>query len=445
MKKNAFILLAVFLFSVCVSLAQNPAPRPDLPKKPEKDPETADEFYEAARWYFVNENNYDKAFEYLQEAIDLDPKHANAYFMRGGMHASHRRCKEAIADFDRVIQMVPDSIDTFQDRAECKLHLKDYNSALADLNMAVAILASDGMTQHRAFVNRGKVHFILGNYDGAIDDLTKAITAYPNEFAIILRALTYLKKGDESSAVADLSGLSARYQNAVRSTAEKYPELSKEPEGYPHGQDPFAKLKEPETDGDGIKRYTIRSDRSFSAASGSVSVQCTGCPETRLAGFEDMLVIDNWFFPGEKKIDNSTLVGRDGIVDYFLGVIHLRRGEAGEAIASFTRTLNRPLANRSGFTYFYRGHARMSKHEWEPAVRDFSWAINMLGISDAYLERGIAILMLGHDELAQKDFDQYIELHPDRREEMLARIEEAKKLREELKNSGSADKKPAAN
>ena len=445
MKKNAFILLAVFLFSVCVSLAQNPAPTPDLPKKPEKDPETANEFYEAARWVAWNDRDYDKAFEYFNNALALEPNHVNSYFQRGLLYADVGKCREAIADFDKVIELIPDSHNTLQQRGLCKLNLKEYGSALADMDMAVAILAADGRIQPLAFMNRGKVRYILGNYDGAIDDLTTAIRAYPNEFVIILRALTYLKKGDETSAIADLSGLSARYQGANRPTAEKYPDLSKEPEGYPHGEDPLAKLKEPETDGDGIKRFTVMAERPFSATSGSVSRQCKGCPEIKFAGFEDMLDIDNWFFPGEKKIDISTLFGRNGIVDHFLGVIHLRRGETGEAIASFTRTLNRPMAYRSGFTYFFRGHARMLKHEWEPAVRDFSWAISNSRIADAYLERGIAILMLGHDKLAQKDFDKYLELHPDRREEMTARIEEAKKLREELKNSGSADKKPAAN
>jgi hypothetical protein len=45
--------------------------------------------------------------------------------------------------------------------------------------------------------------------------------------------------------------------------------------------------------------------------------------------------------------------------------------------------------------------------------------------------------MLGHDDLAQTDFAKYLALNPVGKETLTARIDAAKKQREEMKKSGA--------
>ena len=68
----------------------------------------------------------------------------------------------------------------------------------------------------------------------------------------------------------------------------------------------------------------------------------------------------------------------------------------------------------------------------EPAVRDFSWVIHYEPkLAAAYANRGLAILLLNHDALAQKDFDVYLKLAPDMRAKLEKQIIAAKEKRRE--------------
>jgi tetratricopeptide (TPR) repeat protein len=168
-----------------------------------------------------------------------------------------------------------------------------------------------------------------------------------------------------------------------------------------------------------------------------VGAGCKGCKETKFAEFEDQIVPDNWFFPNEKTYFTSFITDSADVVYYLLGDLYEKRGDTVAALQAFTSSI---IAKKysEGMIYYRRGKVLLKTGEFEPAVRDFSWTISGFPMfADAYLERGVAILMLGHDDLAQKDFDIYLALNPAGKEILTARIDAAKKLREEMKKPGA--------
>jgi len=72
----------------------------------------------------------------------------------------------------------------------------------------------------------------------------------------------------------------------------------------------------------------------------------------------------------------------------------------------------------------------MGKSDLERAIADFGHALELdPKLATAYVNRGLAWLLLDKDGEAQKDFEQCLLLKPDFRAELEKRIELAKELR----------------
>lgn len=431
MTKHSLIVLVAMLVLCVAAFGQTGGATNDVvldqPKKPAKPPETPDEFYEAARWASWNDRNYTEAYRLLDQAIQLDPMHLDAYRLRGIYRFQNDDCKKAIPDFDFVLVNEPGAVDVYQFRGGCKVILKDYRGALADMDASVAKLAERNQIQHAAFVKRGKVHYILGNYDLAIADFTAAAKMNISSSPIVFRALTYFRKGDVDNALADMTSHLDYYQKITESARSKYPEQYQERSGYPPGEDPLGSLK-PKPKKGLISRFEL--------SGGSASASCEGCVKRTFAEFIDKIIPDNWFFPGEKTFFDPDY-GEVDFVYYLMGTIQVGRGELNEAHRSFTNAIiAAPIGN--SLIYFQRGKINLKLGNFEPAVRDFSWAISQQTRPiDAFLERGIAIMMLGHDELAQKDIDKYLQLIPDAKPLVDERVATAKAARKKLADEGT--------
>ena len=187
-----------------------------------------------------------------------------------------------------------------------------------------------------------------------------------------------------------------------------------------------------------VQAFTIQSaDSGPGSGSGVGSAGCKGCKETKFAEFEDEMIPDNWFFPSDKPYFSSFVTDNADVIFYLLGDIYEKQGDTAAAVQAFF-LVDRCKKFKEGMIYYRRGKLRLKTGEFEPAVRVLSWTISGFPLfADAYLERGVAILMLGHDELAQTDFAKYLALNPAGKETLTARIDAAKKQREEMKKAGA--------
>ncbi len=111
-----------------------------------------------------------KAIEYLNKAIHLQPDFANAYGARGNAYGNQRQYQLALKDYDKAINLMPDKAVFFNNRGNVYKDLNKYQLAIEDYNEAIR-LKPDNI---EAYHNRGNAYFIQGNYELGCPDAQKA-------------------------------------------------------------------------------------------------------------------------------------------------------------------------------------------------------------------------------------------------------------------------------
>ena len=154
-------------------------------------------FLRGLDFYLVQD--FASSIDDFTQAILLDDKFFPAYFMRAlvrckqleykkaeagltegvpGASADNKKQPEVTAldydivknDLDHVIQLAPDFVYAYYNRANVLSMLKDYRGALEDYNKAIEL--NDDFAE--AYFNRGLTHIFLGNNKLGITDLSKA-------------------------------------------------------------------------------------------------------------------------------------------------------------------------------------------------------------------------------------------------------------------------------
>ncbi len=444
--KNFYCLLIIFIFTFAIfsQEAEKKSKNTTEPKAmgekvelPENLPQTAEEYYDYADklWRKTIGKEAARVLEYLDKAIELNPGYDEAIYFRGFVKNRTDRHKEAIEDLNRALELVPENLNAYQLRAESRIKLKDFKGGLTDFDNFITRMDVEGYYTLKSLDDRGRLRYFLGDYDGAIQDFSRAAATNRTVTPYFLRAATYLKKGDKTSALQDFKFL-AEYTDRVHAESlKKYPDQYAEEEGYPYGEYPLAVLKkvdQKDSDKDGIIIVTERVSTGVIAVNSDTGERINF--EDKFPNLEEKLVLDNWFDFNSKKSYLSTFIADESsVIYYYYGLLSAEQGKSSAAEEAFTKALTYGRETENAGAWFERGKIRLGDKKFEPAVKDFSWAISKnRNLINAYPERGIAILMLGHDKIAQKDFDIFLKLNPEGKEILKTRIEAAKKLRAEL-------------
>lgn len=129
------------------------------------------------------------------------PTQARARIVRGDELRGDGAYAQALTEYDRAIDLDPESAVAYRNRSGIRGDLGDHDGAIADLDRAVAL--EPGNAWYVAL--RGEHHRIAGRDAEAIRDLTEAIRLDPAlEFAWASRGATHGRAGDPDAALADL-------------------------------------------------------------------------------------------------------------------------------------------------------------------------------------------------------------------------------------------------
>lgn len=125
---------------------------------------------------------------------------ASAYRHRGLGHAENGDTGQAIADFNRALELNPKDAATLNNRANLHNDNEEYERALTDYDAAIA-LDPDYVEAYR---NRGSLHLEQRAYDQAIADFDRVIALKPDfVLAYLDRGTAYVNKGIYDQALAD--------------------------------------------------------------------------------------------------------------------------------------------------------------------------------------------------------------------------------------------------
>jgi tetratricopeptide (TPR) repeat protein len=157
-------------------------------------------FKQGNAFYF--EKQYEEAIACYDKALEIKPDDSNAWTNRGVALSELKRYEEAIASYDKAIEIKPDFFEAWSNRGAALSGLKRYKEAIASYDKAIEIKPD----YFEAYYNRGNALGKLGRYDEAFASYDKAIEIKPDYFEAYYNrgnALGKLGRYDEAIASHD--------------------------------------------------------------------------------------------------------------------------------------------------------------------------------------------------------------------------------------------------
>jgi tetratricopeptide (TPR) repeat protein len=115
-------------------------------------------------------HNYAAAIQDYDRAIELEPNSVEIYFNRGLAKSESGNYPEALTDFDKVISLDETNDSAYFNRGIVKYELKDYDGALKDFNKTLELVPGDA----KALFNRATTKYALGDQAGSLKDAAEA-------------------------------------------------------------------------------------------------------------------------------------------------------------------------------------------------------------------------------------------------------------------------------
>jgi tetratricopeptide (TPR) repeat protein len=157
--------------------------------KGEDDPTATRELYHAvlevkkpSSAFFFNEGeksfdkgDYDQAIANYDKAIELKPDYGQAFNNRGLAYHIKGDYDRALSDFIKAVEILPSLAEVYGNRGLTYLYNGDYQKAILDFNKAIQFRPGFA----GAFYNRGLAFFKAGSYENAIANFDRAIHLIP--------------------------------------------------------------------------------------------------------------------------------------------------------------------------------------------------------------------------------------------------------------------------
>lgn len=146
---------------------------------------------------YRKEKNNQKALEFYNEAIKLNPTDAEIYTNRGNIYSEARNFELALKDYNKALAIKPDYPPALDNRGALYGMNGKIDLALNDFNRVIAV--DPGYKS--AYPNRATAFLDAGKYEEAIKDFNTYLTFKPNDVDILNSvgvAYQRLKKYDKA-------------------------------------------------------------------------------------------------------------------------------------------------------------------------------------------------------------------------------------------------------
>lgn len=312
-----------------------------------------------------------------------------SYKMRSMLRSMAGDLQGSLDDISAAIEIKRDDGDLYERRAMARMNLnQDAALILKDLNDAIAL----GKKLDRIYNIRASFRRNLGDENGAIEDYQSSISIRPeNPGSHAGLASIYLRRGEDDKAIELLQNFLAMYEKASGSETivGKIVATSSVPI-----------QSQPNTGAQGVQTVVV----------------VEGRPIIRVPQSREEMEKSNQYREDVKNISFAYST---------LAAAYTKKSEYERALPIIETAVN--IDNNDFFAYETRGRIRLAMGDYQNAVGDLNVSIKTFpGNPPIYLDRGIALLMLGKEVEAQKDFDKYLELFPRGKDALVRRIDEAK-------------------
>ena len=159
-----------------------------------------------------NANHYHEAIADFDKAININAQFFYAYYKRGDAKSALGNYEAAIADYDKAREINDGIFNIYYDLGLAKYKFGDNEAAIVDYDKAIAIEPEHA----NAYNSRGLAKFGLGDLKGAILDYNKAIRIDPKDADIYSnRGATKFRLGESENARGDVKKAQSLYEAAI--------------------------------------------------------------------------------------------------------------------------------------------------------------------------------------------------------------------------------------
>jgi len=153
---------------------------------------------------YDHKGDYDRAIADYDQAIKLKES-AEAHFNRGNAYLGKNQYASAIDDYNHAIKLKADFAAAFDNRCWARAVVGILKQALADCNEALRLMPGNASTHD----SRGFIFLKMTNYDAAVSDYEAALRVDPKlPFALYGRGLARLRNEDPAGE-ADITAAKA--------------------------------------------------------------------------------------------------------------------------------------------------------------------------------------------------------------------------------------------
>ena len=175
------------------------------------------DFHDRRGLIYMEQGHYDRAMEEFNRSIELSPRRAAAYALRGRLRSTLDDERGAIVDLDQAIQLSPNTIDVLYDRGVVRSTLGEHDMAIADFNAGLNLVPTRDAGSRSAFLSARAIVWNNKNLlDTAIADADEAIRLQPeNSDAYRVRAYANLERKEYDLVISDCNQATRRDPNNI--------------------------------------------------------------------------------------------------------------------------------------------------------------------------------------------------------------------------------------
>lgn len=337
---------------------------------------------------------------------------AYTYISQGQMELINKEYSNAIAKFDKAIQLNPNFADFYYRRGLAKFNLGNHEGAIVDFEKGFKVNTQDRGSVE-AYFTLGYIKYDRGDYEGAITDFDKVIRQVSKFVDVYrIRAVAKYNLGDYEGAIVDLDKAieidptdanvyesRARVKAAFGESKAKQGTTKTAHDLYEAAIEDLTQAinVDPESHSfygnRGMVKYSLgeleSAEGNIAKAKKLYEASINDCTESIQRN------------PNYENAYQTRSLAKIALEDF--------KG----AIKDFDRLLQIGSKSWKGYYYYQRGLAKKTLSYYRSAIADFDNAIRLNPEKAiAYYERGLAKKAIGQKEAAKADFEKAKSLDP---------------------------------
>ena len=189
---------------------------------------------------FDSEGDYEEAIRNYTQAIEMNPQYLDAYKDRAYLYHCNGEYDAAVHDYSKAIELDAQNSDLYCNRGIAFHNKNELDLAISDYDQAISLSPKT----IDAYFGRGNAYFNQHDYDQAIADYSRVIELNPQHAeGYERRGRAYIYDGNYQYAIKDLSKaieLDPQFTNAYFSRSRAYSDL----DNYSEAIDDYTKVIE---------------------------------------------------------------------------------------------------------------------------------------------------------------------------------------------------------